>query len=76
MFIKEEYRNQGIGKYFFDRIAGIVREEGYSAMEWSCLDWNEPAVAFYEKLGAMQEKGRKYFEFADCREHDAFASGV
>ena len=59
LFIKEEYRNQGIGKYFFDRIAGIVREEGYSAMEWSCLDWNEPAVAFYEKLGAVQEKGRK-----------------
>lgn len=76
LFIKEEYRNQGIGKYFFDRIAGIVREEGYSAMEWSCLDWNEPAVAFYEKLGAVQEKGRKYFGFADCREHDAFASGV
>ena len=45
-------------------------------MEWSCLDWNEPAVAFYEKLGAVQEKGRKYFGFADCREHDAFASGV
>ena len=63
LFIKEEYRNQGIGKNFFDRIAGIVREEGYSAMEWSCLDWNTPAIDFYNKIGADKEQGRKYFSY-------------
>jgi len=32
-------------------------------MEWSALDWNELAIGFYNKLGAKEETGRKYFEF-------------
>ena len=31
-------------------------------MEWSCLDWNTPSLAFYEKLGAAYDSGRKYLE--------------
>jgi len=30
-------------------------------MEWSCLDWNTPSIHFYNKIGAVQEKGRKNF---------------
>ncbi len=32
-------------------------------MEWNCLDWNKPSIEFYERLGAKQETGRKYFSF-------------
>lgn len=62
LYIREEYRKHGLGRYFFEAIARRAREEGYTKMEWSCLDWNTPSIAFYEKLGAEYETGRKYFE--------------
>ena len=41
-------------------------------MEWSCLDWNTPSIHFYNKIGAVQEKGRKNFaiynKLVDCLE--------
>lgn len=63
MFLKEEYRGKGIGKEFFKYIVKFVSMDGYQGMEWSALDWNEPAIKFYEKIGAEQETGRVYFEF-------------
>ena len=63
MFICEEYRGKGIGKQFLKQIVNHVFAEGYLGMEWSALDWNEPAIKFYEKVGASQDSGRVYFEF-------------
>ena len=63
IFIKEEYRGSGYGKYFLSKVIDDVLENGYSGMEWSCLDWNAPSIAFYNKLGATNETGREYFEF-------------
>ena len=34
-------------------LARIAVERGYGRMEWSCLDWNEPSIAFYRSLGAV-----------------------
>lgn len=62
LYIKAEYRKQGFGRYFFDAVAKSAKAEGYSRMEWSCLDWNTPSLAFYEKLGAAYDSGRKYLE--------------
>ena len=63
IFIKEEFRGSGFGKYFLAKVAKSVLEEGYTEMEWSCLDWNTSAIGFYEKLGAKQETGRVYYGF-------------
>lgn len=63
IFLKEEYRGKGLGKKFMTKTIEFVLEDGYSGMEWSCLDWNSPSIAFYEKLGAEKEIGREYFEF-------------
>jgi len=63
IFIKPEYRRQGFGKEFFYKLFKMIREEGYSALEWSCLDWNIPSIEFYKKIGATQETGRVYFEY-------------
>ena len=60
--IKEEYRGQGIGRYFLSKIVKIVIDEGYFGMEWSFLDWNKSAIDFYNKIGAKHETGREYFE--------------
>ena len=40
------------------QVAEIAAKEGYSGMEWSCLDWNKPSIEFYNKLGAATESGR------------------
>lgn len=63
LFIKPEYRRKGFGKEFFFKLAEIIKEEGYSRLEWSCLDWNSSAIEFYKKIGATQETGRVYFDF-------------
>mgnify|MGYP004493463391 CR=1 FL=1 len=65
-FLCEKYRHCGFGKIFFSRIQEFVKLDGYSKMEWSCLEWNTPSIGFYNKIGATQELGRKYFLF-DCK---------
>lgn len=74
LFLKEEYRGRGFGRYFLGRIAEFVLAEGYTGMEWSCLDWNKPSIAFYERLGADQETGREYFGFCKSQLEAAAAS--
>ena len=64
LYIREEYRKRGLGRVFFEAIAGRAKEDGYAKMEWSCLDWNTPSIGFYEKIGAEYETGRKYFELS------------
>lgn len=61
--LKEEYRHRGLGKKFFSRIVEYVKEDGYSKIEWSCLEWNTPSIGFYNSIGATQEQGRKYFSY-------------
>lgn len=63
LLMEEEYRRRGFGKEFFSKIEELVKQEGYTRMEWSCLDWNTPAIDFYNKIGAVQEQGRKYFSY-------------
>jgi len=52
IYVRPERRGQGIGKALLIRLAGIARERRCGRMEWSVLDWNEPAIRFYKNLGA------------------------
>jgi GNAT superfamily N-acetyltransferase len=52
LFVRPEYRGQGLGLALMKRLAQIAVERGCGRFEWSVLDWNEPAIAFYKKLGA------------------------
>jgi GNAT superfamily N-acetyltransferase len=52
LYVRESHRGQGIGKALLLHLAGIARERGYGRMEWSVLDWNQPAIDFYRSLGA------------------------
>ena len=65
MFLLPEYRGKGLGKIFLKEIVSNVLADGYHAMEWSALDWNEPAIGFYKNIGAEQESGRVYFDFSN-----------
>jgi len=51
IFIRPEYRRYGIGKAVMIRLAEIAGETGCSRFEWNVLDWNTPAIEFYESLG-------------------------
>ena len=53
LFVKPHARGRGIGAALLRRLAAIARERNYGRMEWSVLDWNEPAIGFYKKLGAV-----------------------
>jgi GNAT superfamily N-acetyltransferase len=53
LFVLEEYRGQGIGLQLFRALGRIATEEQCGRIEWSVLNWNDPAINFYEKLGAI-----------------------
>lgn len=52
-----ECRGQGVGRAFFAELTRIAAARGYGRMEWSVLDWNRPAIDFYESLGAKPNEG-------------------
>ena len=64
IYIREEFRRQGLGKEFFSFLAAHVLKEGYAGLEWNCLSWNTPALDFYDRIGAQRETGRDYFYFS------------
>ncbi len=53
LFVLEDYRGQGIGKALLKTLAKIAVSEGCGRLEWACLDWNEPSIAFYRAQGAI-----------------------
>ena len=57
LFVRPEYRGQGLGLALMKRLAQIAVERGRGRFEWSVLDWNEPAIGFYESLGAKLMDG-------------------
>ena len=52
LFVLPEHRGLGIGKALLVRLAQIARERNCGRLEWSVLDWNAPAIEFYQRLGA------------------------
>ncbi|MBU3672187.1 MAG: GNAT family N-acetyltransferase [Sinobacteraceae bacterium] len=53
LYVRPEYRGRGIGKALLVQLAERCVREGLTRLEWSVLDWNEPALRFYESLGAL-----------------------
>lgn len=53
LFVLPAYRRQGIGKALLNKLAQIAVERDCGRLEWSVLDWNEPALAFYRRMGAV-----------------------
>jgi GNAT superfamily N-acetyltransferase len=52
LFVLSEYRGQGIGKALLTYLALLAVDRNCGRLEWSVLDWNAPAIAFYERMGA------------------------
>jgi GNAT superfamily N-acetyltransferase len=52
LFIKPHLRGKGIGLALLKHVARLAAERGCGRLEWGVLNWNEPAIGFYRKLGA------------------------
>ena len=52
LFVHPEFRGKGIGKALLAHLAELVVARGWGRLEWSVLDWNQPAIDFYLGLGA------------------------
>lgn len=52
LFVIPEWRGRGIGRRLLTHLARVAVERNCGRMEWSVLDWNAPAIGFYERLGA------------------------
>jgi len=57
LYVKPELRGRGIGRALLSKLAEIAVDRGCGRFEWSVLDWNEPAIRFYESLGALAMDG-------------------
>ena len=53
LFVRPEARGQGTGKALLRELARIALERGCARLEWACLDWNAPSIAFYRAQGAV-----------------------
>ena len=63
LFVLDHLRGNGIGKALLAAVAKLAAEEGCFGMRWEVLDWNRPAIEFYEKLGATFLNERKVVSF-------------
>lgn len=52
LYIKKEFRGLGLGKTMFRCLARIAKQRNCERLDWWCLDWNEPSIKFYKKMGA------------------------
>ena len=67
--VTESCRGKGVGKLLFDKVIEEARDNNYNGMTWQVLDWNEPAINFYNKYKAFIESGWLNASFSKEQTH-------
>ena len=62
LYVQPNLRGRGVGKALLLHLARMANERGCGRMEWTVLDWNQPAIEFYESIGAQRKR-----EWQICR---------
>ena len=70
LFISEAARRKGIGEALLKEVARLAWKRGFERIDFQVLDWNTPAIRFYEGLGASRDDEERHFRFTD----EAFAA--
>lgn len=65
IFVKKDFRAKGVGEAMIKSLARTAKERGFERIDFLVLDWNTPAVKFYEKLGAARDEEERHFKFTD-----------
>ena len=68
IYIDTEYRGKGIGDAMLKEIAKIAKSRNFERIDFQVLDWNTPAIKFYQKHGAVRDDDERHYKFTD----DAF----
>lgn len=55
LFVRPEHRGHGVGRALLQYLATLALQRGCGRLEWAVLDWNESAIGFYRKLGAVPQ---------------------
>ena len=76
IFIDEAYRRNGLGEAMIRIIARLASHRGFERIDFQVLEWNTPAVKFYEKLGAIQDDSERHFKFIDASFNSLLAEAV
>lgn len=75
LYVSPKHRGSGAGKLLLRHLARLAFDSGCGRFEWSVLDWNEPAIQFYQSLGAKpQSEWVRYRMAGDTLKH--FALGT
>lgn len=54
VYVRPAHRRGGIGRAVMEHLAALAGERGHTRLEWCALNWNQPALDFYDELGAAQ----------------------
>jgi GNAT superfamily N-acetyltransferase len=65
IFIKQASRGKGAGEMILKYLAREAGERGFERIDFQVLEWNTPAIKFYEKLGAHRDDDERHFKFTD-----------
>lgn len=57
LYVRPEFRGRGVGRALLVHLARLAKERDCGRLEWSVLDWNEPAIGFYRGIGASPVGG-------------------
>jgi GNAT superfamily N-acetyltransferase len=57
LYVRPQHRRSGVGRALLEHLARMAIERGHGRIEWTALDWNEPALDFYAGLGARPVDG-------------------
>ena len=73
LYVRPAARGFGVGRKLLEHLARLTVERGWGRLEWSVLDWNEPSIAFYKKMGARAMDEWTVFRLAG---RDAQLAGI
>ena len=65
IYVRPQFRGNGIGKKLLNKVVELAAEKNYGRVEWSVLNWNEPAIEFYKNIGAVSMDDWKLFRLTE-----------
>lgn len=69
LFVDPKFRSHGLGKRLLSKLAQIAELKNCGRMEWAVLNWNEPAIRVYEKIGARPQSGWTTYRLTESGIH-------
>jgi GNAT superfamily N-acetyltransferase len=76
LFVRPNYRGHGVGQALLNHLQDLALARGCGRLEWWVLDWNEPAIGFYKKLGAVPMDEWTVFRLSEAVMRQRKSSGL